>query len=167
VVAAAPSPLYRNASGDELLYVQDGAGVVETVYGALDVAAGDYVVLPTSMTYRVVPGGVVAGRGDRRRRAGAPHHHANVDSDELMFYVGGSYQARRGSGIGLGSLSLHPSGCTHGPQPGAVEASLGAERFEETAVMVDTFRPLELGTGAQECEDPAYAWSWAGRGPGS
>lgn len=31
--------------------------------------------------------------------------------------------------------------------------------------MVDTFRPLELGEGALACEDEAYAWSWAGRGP--
>ena len=54
-----------------------------------------------------------------------PYNHANVDSDELMFYVGGNYEARKGSGIGIGSLSLHPSGFTHGPQPGAVEASLG------------------------------------------
>ncbi len=32
--------------------------------------------------------------------------------------------------------------------------------------MVDTFRPLELGEGAHASEDPAYAWSWSGRGPG-
>jgi homogentisate 1,2-dioxygenase len=88
-----------------------------------------------------------------------------VDSDELMFYVGGNYEARKGSGIGLGSFSLHPSGVTHGPQPGAVEASLGAEQFDETAVMVDTFRPLDLGEAADACEDPRYAWSWARRGP--
>jgi ATP-binding cassette subfamily B protein len=56
-----------------------------------------------------------------------PYNHANVDSDELMFYVGGNYEARKGSGIGIGSMSLHPSGCTHGPQPGAVEASLGLD----------------------------------------
>jgi len=82
-----------------------------------------------------------------------------------MFYVGGSYEARRGSGIGIGSISLHPSGCTHGPQPGAVEAAIGADYFDETAVMVDTFRPLQLGAAAGECEDPPYAWSWAQRGP--
>jgi homogentisate 1,2-dioxygenase len=29
--------------------------------------------------------------------------------------------------------------------------------------MVDTFRPLELGEGGLACEDPEYAWSWAGR----
>jgi len=28
-------------------------------------------------------------------------------------------------------------------------------------VMVDTFRPLELGEGALACEDPSYAWSWS------
>jgi homogentisate 1,2-dioxygenase len=32
-------------------------------------------------------------------------------------------------------------------------------------VMVDTFRPLELGEGGRTVEDPAYAWTWAGRGP--
>ena len=42
----------------------------------------------------------------------------------------------------LGSISLHPGGFTHGPQPGAAERSIGAERFDELAVMIDTFRPL-------------------------
>jgi homogentisate 1,2-dioxygenase len=46
-----------------------------------------------------------------------------------------------------------------------VEASIGVEYFEELAVMVDTFRPLELGGAGRAVEDPAYAWSWAGRGP--
>jgi len=41
VVATAPSPLYRNATGDELLYVQTGSGVVETIYGALTVGDGE------------------------------------------------------------------------------------------------------------------------------
>ena len=282
VAATAPSPLYRNATGDELLYVQTGSGVVETIYGALPVGDGDYVVIPTSCTYRVVPNSgepmrilvleatghigppkrYLSAKGQFlehspfcerdlrgpaeplladgedvdvlvRHRAGltrftyanhpfdvvgwdgclypwafnirdfepitgrlhqpppvhqtfegpnfvvcsfcprkvdyhplsipVPYNHANVDSDELLFYVGGDYEARKGSGIGLGSLSLHPAGCTHGPQPGAVEASLGVDYFDETAVMVDTFRPLELGEAAQACEDPAYAWTWARR----
>ena len=47
-----------------------------------------------------------------------------------------------------------------------MERSLGAEYFDELAVMVDTFRPLELGEGARASEDGAYAWSWAGAGPG-
>jgi homogentisate 1,2-dioxygenase len=94
-----------------------------------------------------------------------PYYHSNVDSDEVMFYVGGDYEARKGSGIGIGSVSLHPGGHPHGPQPGAAEASIGAEFFDELAVMVDTFRPLELGEGGTACEDPRYAWTWAGRGP--
>ncbi|MGX7823651.1 homogentisate 1,2-dioxygenase [Actinokineospora sp. 24-640] len=281
-VASQASGLYRNAVGDELFYVQGGSGTVETIYGALRVAEGDYVVLPTSTTYRVVPDGemrlyvieasghvrppkrylstkgqflehapycerdlrgptepllaegedvevLVRHRGGLTRYTYAqhpfdvvgwdgclypwvfniadfepitgrvhqpptvhqtfegpnfvvcsfvprkvdyhplsvpvPYNHANVDSDELMFYVGGDYEARKGSGIGIGSLSLHPGGFTHGPQPGAAEASLGAERFDETAVMVDTFRPLDLGEAAADCEDPRYAWSWSRRGP--
>ncbi len=31
--------------------------------------------------------------------------------------------------------------------------------------MVDTFAPLDLGEGGLAVEDPAYAWTWAGRGP--
>ena len=92
-----------------------------------------------------------------------PYYHSNVDSDEVMFYVAGDYEARKGSGIGLGSISLHLGGHAHGPQPAAIEASLGVEYFAESAVMVDTFAPLELGEGGRAVEDEAYAWSWAGR----
>ncbi len=74
-----------------------------------------------------------------------PYYHSNVDSDEIMFYVAGDYEARKGSGIGRGSISVHPGGHSHGPQTGAVEAALGKDYFDELAVMVDTFRPLELG----------------------
>ena len=91
----------------------------------------------------------------------APYNHANVDSDEVLFYVDGDFMSRRGSGIGVGSLSLHPGGFTHGPQPGSVEASIEAEGTEETAVMIDTFQPLDLGPGALDCEDPDYVWSWS------
>ncbi len=66
-----------------------------------------------------------------------------------MFYCGGNYEARKGSGIGQGSVSLHPGGHSHGPQPGAYERSIGVEFFDELAVMVDTFRPLRLGEGAR------------------
>jgi homogentisate 1,2-dioxygenase len=90
-----------------------------------------------------------------------PYYHSNVDSDEVMFYCGGNYEARKGSGITQGSVSLHPGGHSHGPQPGAYERSIGAEFFDELAVMVDTFRPLELGEGGQACEDEDYAWTWA------
>jgi homogentisate 1,2-dioxygenase len=58
-------------------------------------------------------------------------------------------------------MSLHPAGFTHGPQPGSVEAAIGQARTDELAVMVDTFRPLDLGPAALASEDEAYAWSWA------
>ena len=282
VAATQPSPLYRNAIGDEVLYVESGAGVVETSYGVLTVSQGDYVVLPTSSTYRVVPSGpdplrlfvmeafghvgpprrYLSPRGQFlehapwcerdirgpeetfeavgedvdvlvRTRQGltrytyahhpfdvvgwdgcnypyvvsihdfepitgrlhqpppvhqmfegpnfvvcsfvprlfdyhplsipAPYNHANVDSDEVLFYCGGDFMSRKGAGIGMGSVSLHPAGFTHGPQPGSVEASIGATATEELAVMVDTFRPLEIGGAARAAEDPAYPWTWSGR----
>lgn len=92
----------------------------------------------------------------------APYNHSNVDSDEVLFYVEGNFMSRKGSGIEPGSISLHPGGHTHGPQPGSVEASIGKEGTEEIAVMIDTFRPLSLGPGARDAEDDAYAWTWLG-----
>ncbi len=91
-----------------------------------------------------------------------PYYHSNVDSDEIMFYVEGDYAARKGSGIGKGSVSVHPGGHAHGPQPGAYERSIGVEYFDELAVMVDTFCPLELGEGGRAVDDGTYAWSWIG-----
>jgi homogentisate 1,2-dioxygenase len=293
VAASEASALYRNAIGDECVYVESGSGTVETVFGLLSYRPGDYVVVPRATTHRWVPAaesrlyaieanGHVApprrylsrfgqflehapycerdlhgpnqphlvesgpgGESDvevlvKHRGSGpggivgtrltyathpfdvvgwdgclypytfnvedfmpitgkihqpppvhqvfegpnfvicnfcprkvdyhegsipVPYYHSNVDSDEVMFYVGGDYEARKGSGIGIGSISLHPGGFAHGPQPAAVEASIGVEYFDELAVMVDTFRPLELGEAGQAVEDPAYAWTWAGRGP--
>jgi homogentisate 1,2-dioxygenase len=95
-----------------------------------------------------------------------PYNHHNVDSDEMMFYVAGDYSARQGSGVGIGSITLHPSGFTHGPAPGAADAVIrhvdaGRTTTDETAVMIDTFRPLLLSEEAAVAEDPEYAWSWA------
>ena len=91
----------------------------------------------------------------------SPYNHANVDSDEVLYYCGGDFTSRKGAGIDAGSISLHPGGFTHGPQPGSVEASLGAERTDELAVMVDTFAPLRLAEAARDCDDPDYPWTWA------
>ena len=90
-----------------------------------------------------------------------PYYHSNVDSDEIMFYVDGDYEARKGSGIAKGSVTVHPGGHAHGPQTGAYERSIGIEYFDELAVMVDTFRPLDLGEAGLASDDRAYAWSWA------
>ncbi|MEU4219968.1 cupin domain-containing protein [Actinoplanes sp. NPDC026623] len=292
VVAGEASPLYRNATGDECVYVESGAGTVETIFGDLPVGAGDYAIIPRATTHRWVPAGheplrlyvieanshiappkrylsrygqflehspycerdlrtpdaprsvdqqdvevYIKHRGDgpaglagtvhvlpqhpfdvvgwdgclypyafniadfepitgrvhqpppvhqvfegtnfvvcnfvprkvdyHPLSVPVPYYHSNVDSDEIMFYVGGDYEARKGSGINVGSVSVHPGGHSHGPQPSAIEASLGAERFDELAVMVDTFRPLGLGEAGRACDDGRYAWTWAGRGPAS
>jgi len=87
-----------------------------------------------------------------------PYHHSNIQSEEIMFYAAGDYAARRG--VGVGCLTLHPSGLPHGPQPGAVERALGARRTDELAVMWDTFRPLRLTTLWRDHDDASYAYSW-------
>jgi homogentisate 1,2-dioxygenase len=279
VSATQDSGLYRNAIGDELVYVHAGTATFESVYGSLEVGPGDYVVVPTSTTHRWVvgdgplvtlvfearghvgpptrylsrtgqflehapycerdlraPGDPLLVEGGEtevlvRHRAGltrytyahhpfdvvgwdgclypyafsihdfepitgrihqpppvhqtfagpnfvicsfvprlydyhpdaipVPYNHANVDSDEVIFYADGDFMSRAGSGIGEGSISVHPAGFTHGPQPGSVEAAVGKAGTEELAVMLDTFRPLHLGPAARKVEDAEYAWSWA------
>jgi homogentisate 1,2-dioxygenase len=288
------SGLYRNTTGDEVVYVRQGALRLESTFGVLDCVAGDYVVVPTGTTHRWVPADVDAdapGAGpvhalvieagghvgppsrylsaqgqflehspycerdlhgptepwtvddgdDARNGDGVevlvrnqggltryrylhhpfdvvgwdgclypyrlsihdfepitgrvhqpppvhqtfagtnfvvcsfvprkldyhplavpvPYNHANVDCDEVLYYCAGNFTSRKGAGIEHGSMSLHPAGFVHGPQPGSVEAGLGEERTEELAVMVDTFRPLQLAGGARACEDADYAWSWS------
>jgi len=63
-------------------------------------------------------------------------------------------------GIDRASLTVHPNGIPHGPHPGTYEGSIGKDRTEELAVMVDTFRPLRLTKYALEIEDEGYAYNW-------
>src|SRR5688572_8704637 len=53
--AGRASELYRNATGDELVYVESGTATFESVYGRLTVGPGDYLVIPTSTTHRWMP----------------------------------------------------------------------------------------------------------------
>jgi homogentisate 1,2-dioxygenase len=88
----------------------------------------------------------------------APYNHSNVNSDEVLYYCDGNFMSRKG--IDKYDITLHPSGLPHGPQPGATEASIGVKRTDELAVMVDTFRPLEVAVPALEMEKPEYMDSW-------
>lgn len=87
-----------------------------------------------------------------------PYHRSNLQSEEAIYYVSGDVGSRKG--IEVGSITLHPSGLPHGPQPGLVEGSLGARRTEELAVMWVTFRPPRLSTAWRDQDDPYYALSW-------
>ena len=223
VTGTDPSPYYRNAIGDECVYVESGVGTVETVFGVIAYRTQDYVLIPRSTDHRWVPAEPsrlyaieanshiappkrylsrfgqllehapycerdLHGPGESFARSTAPtsrcwsstgsaarssarrltydthpfdvvgwdgciypytfnledympitgkihqpppvhqvfegrnfvvcnflprkvdyhplsipvpYYHSNVDSDEIMFYVGGDYEARKGSGIGL------------------------------------------------------------------
>lgn len=268
---------YRNGQGDEVIYVTEGAGVVETQLGELRFKAGDYVVIPrgilhryrlrsgpfklliiesagyvrTPKRYRNEHGQLVEGapyserdiqlpdnlvahteKGEYRivvkkhntltefvvdhhpfdaagwdgyyypwafsihdfePRVGrfhlpppvhqtfesdqfvicsfcprpydfdknavpAPYNHSNVMSDEVLFYANSEFMSRKG--IEYGSITLHPDGIPHGPHPGRTEDSIGKKWTDELAVMVDTFRPLNVSTAALEIEDKDYYRSW-------
>ena len=278
VTATAPSELYRNANGDECLYIFRGSATLRSMFGPLEVSAGDYVVIPAGVIHQWVPGSegfealtiesrghikpprrylskagqfleyapyrerdlhgpaelapieegeadVIVKREGRLSRitfryhpfdvvgwngcvypyrfsihdfepivgrihqpppvhqtfegpgfvlcsfvprlsdydpaaVGGPANHMNIDSDEVMFYAGGDYAARSGSGIGVGSMSLHPLGWTHGPQKLPDGKRRPGVMLDELAVMVDTFAPLRLTAQATSIEDPSYVGSW-------
>ncbi len=88
-----------------------------------------------------------------------PYPHSSYDCDEILWYVEGDFASRKG--VGPGSISHHPMGIPHAPQPGRYEASRGLERTDELAVMVDTYKPLLLTKDALAVEDPDYHPSWA------
>ena len=95
----------------------------------------------------------------------APYNHSNVDSDEVIYYVAGNFMSRKGTE--RGSMTIHPNGIPHGPHPGKYEGSIGKERTDELAVMIDTFRPLKLTTQAQSLEDKDYFSSWTNLSSGA
>ena len=64
------------------------------------------------------------------------------------------------SGIEKGSITLHPAGLVHGPQPGKTEASLGAVRTNELAIMIDTFKPLLVNKNIDTIKQSDYSESW-------
>jgi homogentisate 1,2-dioxygenase len=87
-----------------------------------------------------------------------PYNHSNVMSDEVIYYANDKFISR--NDVAYGSLTLHPAGLPHGPQPGRAEASIGGQRTEELAVMIDTFHPLRVAVAACGFEDTAYGRSW-------
>ncbi len=88
----------------------------------------------------------------------APYNHSNIDSDEVLYYVDGDFMSR--NNIEQGHITLHPKGVPHGPAPGAMERSIGQKETAELAVMVDTFRPLQVTEAAMKIDDGKYYKSW-------
>ena len=88
----------------------------------------------------------------------APYNHSNIDSDEVLYYVDGDFMSR--NDVDAGHISLHPGGIPHGPHPGAAERSIGKTRTDELAVMVDTFKPLQITEEALKIADEEYYKSW-------
>jgi homogentisate 1,2-dioxygenase len=88
----------------------------------------------------------------------APYYHSNVDSDEVLYYVYGDFMSR--TGVREGSVTLHPMGIPHGPQPGKTEASIGKKETDEYAIMIDTFSPLKVTRNVKESMAEDYHHSW-------
>ncbi|GAA0374221.1 homogentisate 1,2-dioxygenase [Bacillus horti] len=52
---------YKNGLKDELIFVHEGSGVLESVFGSLAFKPGDYIVIPIGTTYKMV----LEGEGHR------------------------------------------------------------------------------------------------------
>jgi homogentisate 1,2-dioxygenase len=55
---AEPMPetvFYRNGEADELLFVHEGKGLFDSVFGRLRYGPGDYIVIPIGTTWRLAP----------------------------------------------------------------------------------------------------------------
>ena len=88
----------------------------------------------------------------------APYPHSNVDSDEILYYSRGNFMSRKG--IQEESITLHPMGLPHGPQPGKYKNSIGKKHTDELAVMIDTFKPLKITEATRNIDDSDYPLSW-------
>ncbi len=58
IVLAAPRKsmdgyFYKNADADEVIFIHEGTGTLRTMYGNLDFAYGDYLVVPRGTTYQL------------------------------------------------------------------------------------------------------------------
>lgn len=88
----------------------------------------------------------------------APYNHSNIDSDEVLYYVDGDFMSR--AHVDKGFISVHPAGIPHGPHPGLYEKSVGQKETLELAVMIDTFKPLQVTEDALKLDDGTYWKSW-------
>ncbi|CAG0974028.1 homogentisate 1,2-dioxygenase [Anaerolineae bacterium] len=46
---------YKHAQGDDVLFIHDGTGTLESQFGLLPYRPGDYVVIPTGVLWRLIP----------------------------------------------------------------------------------------------------------------
>ncbi len=51
-LAETPQSFFRNADFDELFFIHDGEGRMETIYGHIPLKKGDYVIVPRGTTYK-------------------------------------------------------------------------------------------------------------------
>ncbi|TCJ96480.1 homogentisate 1,2-dioxygenase [Nocardia alba] len=57
-VSTEPTPLYSNGIGDEVVFIESGTAVLETIFGRLEVRQGDNVVIPRVAIHRWIPADV-------------------------------------------------------------------------------------------------------------
>ncbi|GAB4372995.1 MAG: homogentisate 1,2-dioxygenase [Elainellaceae cyanobacterium] len=64
-IASPDAPMaywYRFAHGDEVIFIHDGSGVLESQFGVLPYRPGDYLVIPAGVLWRILPDASVKQR---------------------------------------------------------------------------------------------------------
>ena len=59
---------FRNGEGDEVIFVHEGTGTLETIFGDLPYKPGDYIVVPRGTTYRFAAARASSAISCSRRR---------------------------------------------------------------------------------------------------
>lgn len=110
-----PMPFYfRNADGDEVLFVHRGQGMIETDFGPLNFQKGDYLVIPRGTTYRLLP-----------------------ETDDTFLLVVESFSQIRQPERGLlGQHALYDPAVINTPEPAPFEALCNEEEGVEWEVKI-------------------------------
>ncbi len=118
---------FRNADGDEVYFIHQGQGVLETDFGPLDFEPGDYLVIPRGTTYRLLP-----------------------DTAENFFLVIESFSRVRQPERGLlGQHALYDPAIITTPDPAPIEEEgveweVRIKRLDELTSIFYPFNPMDV-----------------------
>lgn len=121
----APMPyFFRNADGDDLFFVHEGEGVLETEFGPLGLEQGYYVWVPRSTVYRIVPDSPhlflfhLENYGEKFQKPdtgitgdAALYYHRNIQVPTLRYSLSrGDYEivVKQGGGFTAYQHAYHP-----------------------------------------------------------
>jgi homogentisate 1,2-dioxygenase len=105
---------YRNGQGDELIFVDQGEGRIESLFGTLPFRRGDYLVIPIGTTYRILLGAAGSEDVPQRSQSSVPsvaEQKPAAQARLLVFETRGSIETPRRYRNEHGQLLEHSPYC--------------------------------------------------------